>query len=122
MAKHNITGKWGEKLACELLITKGYSIREQNIRIGHYELDIIATKGNRIIFIEVKTRSNPSHDPLLSIDQKKILRIARAANAYVTSHNTPHEVQFDIIIITGTPENYNIEHIADSFMAPLTTR
>lgn len=122
MARHNETGLWGEELACEKLITLGYAICERNFRIGHYELDIIAMKDNRIIFVEVKTRTNPNSDPLDAIDNKKIARMVRAANAYVIAYDIPHEVQFDIITICGTPENYTIEHIPDAFTAPLSTR
>lgn len=122
MAQHNETGQWGEELACEKLITDGYAICQRNFRIGHYELDIIAMKGNRIVFVEVKTRTNLNSDPIEAIDNKKILRMVRAANTYVTTFDIPHEVQFDIITIVGTPDNYTLEHIPDAFMAPLTTR
>lgn len=122
MARHNETGQWGEDLACEKLITEGYAINQRNFRIGHYELDIIAMKGNRIVFVEVKTRSNPDSDPIEAIDSKKIMRMTRAANAYVTAYDIPHEVQFDIITIVGTPDDYKLEHIPDAFFAPLTTR
>ena len=122
MARHNETGQWGENLACEKLITEGYAINQRNFRIGHYELDIIAMKGNRIVFVEVKTRSNPDSDPIEAIDSKKIMRMTRAANAYVTAYDIPHEVQFDIITIVGTPDDYKLEHIPDAFFAPLTTR
>lgn len=122
MAQHNETGHWGEELACEKLITDGYAICQRNFRIGHYELDIIAMKGNRIVFVEVKTRTNLNSDPIEAIDNKKILRMVRAANTYVTAFDIPHEVQFDIITIVGTPDNYTLEHIPDAFMAPLTTR
>ena len=122
MAQHNETGHWGEELACEKLITDGYAICQRNFRIGHYELDIIAMKGNRIVFVEVKTRTNLNSDPIEAIDNKKILRMVRAANTYVTTFDIPHEVQFDIITIVGTTDNYTLEHIPDAFMAPLTTR
>ena len=122
MAQHNETGHWGEELACEKLITDGYAICQRNFRIGHYELDIIAMKGNRIVFVEVKTRTNLNSDPIEAIDNKKILRMVRAANTYVTTFDIPHEVQFDIITIVGTPDNYTLEHIPDAFTAPLTTR
>ena len=122
MALHNDTGHWGEDIACEKLIVEGYAICERNFRIGHYEIDIIAMKGNRIVFVEVKTRSSREFDPLDAIDNKKILRITRAANAYINAYNIPHEAQFDIIAISGTPDSYIVEHIPDAFYAPLTTR
>lgn len=122
MAQHNEIGHWGENIACETLISKGYAIRERNFHIGHYELDIIATKGKRIVFIEVKTRTNPDFDPLDSINSKKISRITKAANAYIITFDIPNEPQFDIISITGTSDDYSIKHIEDAFRAPLSTK
>lgn len=120
MAHHNDLGQWGEKVAREYLITRGYTIIEQDTRKGFYELDIIAIKGNRIIFVEVKTRSTGAFDPLEAITPQKINRICSAANSFVIHYQYPHEVQFDIIAITGTLENgYNIEHIPDAFVPPL---
>lgn len=119
MARHNEIGKWGENLAEEYLIAQGYAITERNWRLGHFEIDIIAMKGNRIIFVEVKTRADKSIDPTEAIDEKKIRRTVRSANAYITSYNIPHEPQFDIIAISGTPEDFELRHIPDAFMAPL---
>lgn len=122
MAQHNQLGKWGEEIACEKLITEGYAICERNWRVGSYEIDIIAMKGNRIIFVEVKTRSNDYVDPLESIDNKKILYICRSANAYIKQYDIPHEPQFDIILIVGTPETgYKLEHFPDAFLPPLSS-
>ena len=45
--------------------------------------------------------------------------MTRAANAFVNHYNVPHEVQFDIITITGTQDNYKIEHYPDAFYPPL---
>ncbi len=119
MAEHNIIGSWGEKIAREALIVKGYAITECNHHIGNYEIDIIAMKGNRIVFVEVKTRSSDYVDPLESIDRKKIQRMARAADAYIRNNSIRLEAQFDIITIVGTPGNYSLEHIPDAFMPPL---
>ena len=77
------------------------------------------TKGNRIIFIEVKTRSDLKVDPVQSINSRKIGRICAAANSYVKQHKLPHEVQFDIVIVIGNPDSYTIEHIPDAFIAPM---
>ena len=121
MAQHNNVGSWGEKLAIDYLISKGYAIRETNWKLQHYEIDIIAMKNNRIVFVEVKTRSNYDDDPLRAVDRKKMQRMVSAANAYVTTRNVPHEIQYDVITINGTPEDYTLEHIDDAFWAPLRT-
>ncbi len=124
MARHNELGKWGEQLAVDLLVTKGYAIVERNWRAGNLEVDIVAMKDNRIVFVEVKTRSSGFVDPLDAIDRRRVSRIVRAANSYVKAYNIPHEVQFDIIIIIGAPEGGDspqIEHIPDAFLPPLRT-
>ncbi len=124
MARHNELGKWGEQLAVDLLVTKGYAIVERNWRAGNLEVDIVAMKDNRIVFVEVKTRSSGFVDPLDAIDRRRISRIVRAANSYVKAYNIPHEVQFDVIIIIGAPEGGDtpqIEHIPDAFLPPLRT-
>lgn len=115
MATHNILGKWGEDLACERLVAEGCAIVQRNWRVGHYEVDIIAMRGSRIIFVEVKTRSHRDDDPLDAMDRRKMMRIARSANAYVQMYDIRQEVQFDIFAIRGTPDDYEIEHIADAF-------
>lgn len=119
MAQHNELGKWGEQVAYEYLLVQGYTMVERDTRQGHFEIDLIATKGNRIIFIEVKTRSDLKVDPVQSINSHKIGRICAAANSYVKQHKLPHEVQFDIVIVIGNPDNYTIEHIPDAFIAPM---
>ncbi len=119
MAQHNELGKWGEQVAYGYLLVQGYTMVERDTRQGHFEIDIIATKGNRIIFIEVKTRSDLKVDPVQSINSRKIGRICAAANSYVKQHKLPHEVQFDIVIVIGNPDSYTIEHIPDAFIAPM---
>ena len=58
MAKHNELGKAGENAAVTYLEQQGYIIRDRNWRKGHFELDIVATKEQELIVVEVKTRSN----------------------------------------------------------------
>ena len=42
MAKHQITGQEGERLAQAYFNNKGYEILQTNWRYGHLEVDIIA--------------------------------------------------------------------------------
>lgn len=121
MAQHNKLGSWGELVAREYLIKKGYAILETNWKLHRYEIDIIAMHNKRIVFIEVKTRSNHMDDPLEAVDKRRASRMVVAANTYIQTHDYPHEIQYDIIAITGTPNNYTLEHIPDAFLAPLRT-
>ena len=119
MAEHNETGRWGERVACNFLVGKGYAIKETNWRMPPYEIDIVAMKGNRIVFVEVKTRSDDFLDPIVAVDKRKMANMTRAANAFVNHYDIPNEVQFDIITITGDQDNYKIEHYPDAFYPPL---
>lgn len=124
MALHNDLGKWGEQLAVDLLVTKGYAIAERNWRAGNMEIDIVAMKGARIVFVEVKTRSDNGFDPADAVDRRRVMRMVRAADSYVRSHGIPHEVQFDVVFVVGSPLGDvppRIEHIEDAFLPPLRT-
>lgn len=112
-------GHWGENLACEFLMAKGYAILERNWRNRPYEIDIIAMHRGRIVFVEVKAHRN---DPLQAITKSKIANMVKCANAYVKMNDIRHEIQFDIIAITGTPANHTLEHLPDAFRPPLKAR
>lgn len=118
MARKDV-GKWGENLAVEYLTGLGYAIIDRNWRMHHYELDIIAMTGSYIVFVEVKTRTSDDYDPVEAVDLRKQRRIASSANVFLTRYDMPHQFRFDIIAITGNPENYTLEHIPDAFFPPL---
>ena len=56
MSEHYELGKKGEQLAVDYLIKEGYKIEERNWRFQKAEIDIIASKQETIISVEVKTR------------------------------------------------------------------
>ena len=121
MAQHNDTGSWGEQVATEYLITKGYTIRETDWRCDKVEIDIVAEINRRLVIVEVKTRSADFVDPLMAVDVKKQHNLVRAANAYINYYDLDIDIQFDIITIVGTRDNYKLEHFPDAFFAPLRT-
>jgi putative endonuclease len=123
MSQHNQLGKWGENIACDLLITKGYSIVARNIRIAHVEIDILAMIGNRIAVVEVKTRQDDNFDPIFAITSDKIRRLARAGATYTAVNGLPHEIQIDLITIVGTPDTqYKVTHYPDHYLPPSKRR
>lgn len=120
MAHHNDLGKIGENIAANLLIKKGYIIRERNWRIGKLEIDIIAESNQRIVIVEVKTRSTNTYNPLDAIDRKKVMRLIRAAKSYLTINHLERELQFDIVTVVGTnSHDLELNHYADAIMPPL---
>lgn len=116
MAKSYSLGKLGEEAAKALLVIKGYSIIETNWHLHHLEIDIIARKDNRIVFVEIKTRSNDFTDPVEAVDRAKMRRMVVAADAYINARKVPFPIQFDIIAIKGSdPASFDIEHLEDAF-------
>ncbi|MBQ9555672.1 MAG: YraN family protein [Muribaculaceae bacterium] len=112
----------GEIAACEFLISKGYTVRETNWRLGHLEIDIVAQEpgANCLHIVEVKTRTDPGpFDPMHAINAKKIRNLVNAANGYISQYQLPMSVQFDVMILEGIAPNLNIQFIPDAFQPPL---
>ena len=121
MAQHNSLGKAGEQAAIEFLIKQGYTIRETNWRLNHLEIDIVAQDSRpRLHIVEVKTRTSEEHfDPLKAINKTKIRNLVAAAAGYISHYRLHMEVQYDVMIITGSPQNFSIQYIPDAFYPPL---
>lgn len=126
MAEHNIVGKIGEEIACQIMRKKGFRIIETNWRFGHLEMDIIAANRKTIAFVEVKTRTSAFGDkrPEEYVDQLKQRRMAAAANAYIKNNQIELKPRFDIIGIRINPETHEIveqTHLEDAFLPPQRT-
>lgn len=120
MAKHNILGKEGEAQACSYLLEQQYTLLHTNWRYRRCELDIVATKNNELVVIEVKTRSAGFMQlPEDAVDSKKIKRIVTAADVYVRKFDLDMPVRFDIITVIKNTSGYKIEHIDNAFFSPL---
>jgi putative endonuclease len=110
-------GKMGEQLATEHLKKNGYSILARNYKITAIaEVDIVASKDEHIIFVEVKTReSDYLNDPALMVPMKKQRQIIKAADEYVKEHEVDLPWRFDIISIVLNKQYKKIDHIEDAF-------
>jgi len=49
-------GRFAEVLAAAALMAKGYRILDRNVKTRAGEIDIIAVRGKRLVFVEVKRR------------------------------------------------------------------
>ncbi|MDR0430818.1 MAG: YraN family protein [Tannerellaceae bacterium] len=123
MIEQNLIGKEGEEEARNYLIQHDYVIFHSNWRFRHYELDIVATKDDELIIVEVKTRSYGCLiAPEDAVDKGKIKRIVSAADVYARYFRLSMPVRFDIITLIKDDNGYKIEHIEDAFYAPLQKR
>lgn len=77
-------GRIGEAIAGQYLTLIGYAIIERNLRIGRNEIDIVASDGDCLVFVEVKTRrSNRFGGPADAVGRDKLLGMRRAAGRYI---------------------------------------
>ena len=117
MAQHNILGQRGEDIAANYLQEQGYCILERNwTNKGRKELDIIATKGDVVVFVEVKTRkAGTAQAPLEAVNLSKQRRICLAADSYLKDNHIDLRSRFDVIGIIYNDEGSRVEHVPDAF-------
>ncbi|MHC4923967.1 MAG: YraN family protein [Planctomycetota bacterium] len=86
-------GEAGEQAASAALKRDGWTVLEQNLRVGRTEIDLVAERDGTIAFIEVKARRpDASVSPGEAVDDAKVRRIARAAETWLARRsleNTP---------------------------------
>ena len=104
--KTETLGQQGERIAAESLCELGYVILDRNVKLGRYEIDLIAQEGDTIAFVEVKTRRDDSFlRPETNVHQKKRQHLLNAARLYI-AHNRSENLyyRFDIVSVV-LPEN-----------------
>lgn len=112
-------GDMGEDRAVSFLIQGGYKILDRNYRVKNLgEIDIVAERGNKIVFIEVKTRdvNHEGNFPYwTSITPKKKRNLKRICKLYLIDKKCSFEQewQVDTIFIKVDFLNHfhSIEHL-----------
>ena len=105
MSNQNI-GKQGENLAVKYLENLGYKILHRNWRYRFVEIDIIASLGNIVHFIEVKTRTGSAFgQPEEAVTKKKMEQMQLGAEEFQYQHPEWKYVQFDVLAIRIFPNN-----------------
>lgn len=117
MAEHNVTGKKGEEIAKDYLANKGYQILKCNFRTSNSEVDIIAKKEERIVFVEVKVRGSILYGtPEMFVNKEKRRHMKKVARAYIEMVKHKGQARFDIISIINGPFGFTeITHFEDAF-------
>lgn len=83
--RHERAGRLAEWVAAALLLAKGYRILARRVRTPAGEIDLIAVRGRRLAFVEVKLRQRlelAGH----SVGPRQARRLARAAEHWVWRH------------------------------------
>ncbi len=127
--KKRKTGDLGENIACKFLVKRGFEIVEQNYNKKWGEIDIIARKGQKLHFVEVKSvtcenleykmRNVPhlaggalaksaeldTYRPEDNLHPRKLQRLSRVIQTYLLGYkgnrDVTHETdwQFDVAVV-----------------------
>ena len=110
-------GRRAEWIAAALLVAKGYRILARSFTVSGGEIDIVASRGDRIAFVEVKARAD-AEAALAAIDGPKRRRIARAAAVWLSRNAwaSGHAFRGDAVLVV--PRRWP-RHVADAFEVPI---
>lgn len=106
-----------EKLAAEQLKREGFRILEKNYRCRLGEIDLIATRGGRLYFFEVKARgAGALGSPYEVVGRQKQQKIRRVAENYLLRHKPKvEEYCFGVVGIILSDSKPQISWLEDPF-------
>ena len=116
------SGRRGEDLAHRFLRRQGFTIVARNYRLaaGDAEADLIAWDGDRLVFVEVKSRESGDYGPPeRAIGEAKRAHLVRVAREYTRKTLIPWErVRFDVVTVVFT-RPARIQLFRDAFQSGL---
>jgi putative endonuclease len=93
-------GRFAEMLAAAALMAKGYRIVGRNVKTRAGEIDIIAVRGERLAFVEVKRRLTHG-DVEAAVGPRQAARIRAAADYWLAKRPRyqQHVQGFDLVLL-----------------------
>jgi putative endonuclease len=93
------SGLFAESLAALMLRLKGHRIVARRYKTPVGEIDLVALRGRRLAFVEVKRRET-REDAAWTLPAKQRRRIVRAAQYWLAGHPNfaGHDIAFDVVL------------------------
>ena len=94
------TGGSAEARAAAFLTVKRYRILARRFRTPFGEIDLVARRGNLVVFVEVKARAS-LEEAAYAVTPRQQRRIIDAARAWLVAHpeHAEFELRFDVMLI-----------------------
>ena len=116
-----VVGKTAEDKTASFLRKNGYKVIKRNYSCRFGEIDIIAEKGQFIVFVEVKARKeNGLLSHLEAVTPQKIHRIMLTAERYIAKTENTLQPRFDIAQVTVKEDEngnstYSLRYLENAF-------
>ena len=112
-----VLGAEGERAAEKFLRRQRYTIVQRNYRCPLGEVDLIALDRSTVVFVEVKTRTQPGFcSPLEAVDLRKQHQIRRAAQHYLSKHRLhDRDARFDVVGVWWDNGRMQCELVKNAF-------
>jgi len=92
-------GRAAETVAAWWLRLRGWRILARRVRTPVGEVDLIARRRRTLAFVEVKARATAEQLDL-AIDERRLARVAAAANYLIPRHAKPgDDIRIDVILL-----------------------
>lgn len=110
-----------ERAAHAYLLERGFEILGANLRVGRYEIDLLACDGAVVVIVEVRARGPGSLlRPLDTVDARKRARLRSAAKRLWRDRFARDQrfdrVRFDCVAVTiDAAGGAHIEHVRAAF-------
>ena len=89
-----------ERRAAWLYRLRGYRILATNAWAGGYEIDLVARRGRRLVFCEVKSKSGSGFgQPVEMVGPEKRRRLERAAETWLAAHRELAELEVVLEVV-----------------------
>lgn len=93
-------GRWAEWIAAGMLVLKGYRILARRLRGPFGEIDLIAVRGHRLAFVEVKQRRSDC-EAAAALTARQAERLSEAAERWLwrNPRYRNHRVGLDAVLL-----------------------
>lgn len=111
-------GAAAEDAAAAHLTAEGLRLLARNARFPFGEIDLIMLEASTLVFVEVRFRRNAGYGgAAVSVDASKRRKIARAAQAWLSSHRqfSKAPCRFDVVAVTPGSSGLQSEWIRSAF-------
>jgi putative endonuclease len=116
-SKHLDLGRAGEKAAAGILRSRGYQVVGAGFLARRGEIDLVCTRGDTLVVVEVKTRTGDAFGtPFEAVGSRKRRALVSAAAEYRALAQWRGPIRYAVVGLTVNPAGgFDAEVVEDPF-------